>query len=547
MPRLLSLNVGMPKDVPWQGRTVRTGIFKHPVEGPRMVRTLNIDGDGQGDLGGHGGEQRAVLVYQRQSYDYWRDELGRDDLEYGNFGENFTVDGLLDDEVHIGDRYRIGGAEFEVTQPRVTCFRVGMRLNEPEIPSLLVARHRPGFYLRVLTEGEVRAGDEIVRTAVGRHEMTVADIDALLYLPDRDVVRLRKAVDIPALSPGWQGSFRDLLEPKSPAVGGWPGFRPLRVTKIVPESTTIASIHLSAPDGSGLPRPKPGQFLTLRADSQVRSYSLSAVTAAGYRISVKRDGSVSTFLHTKLREGDTLDVAAPRGDFTLADNDSPVVLLSAGVGVTPVLAMLRALAGTKRQVWWLHTTRSAAEHAFAREVHDLLAGRPDAHEHVYYTSEGDRLNRTALASLSLPSNASAYLCGPAGFMADMTAALKDLGITDVHSELFGALPAINPGVVDAVRVPPHQPPGPVGAGPRVTFARSGITVPWRQDFGTLLEFAEACDVPTRWSCRTGVCHTCVTPVLSGDVQYQPDPLEPPAPGSALVCCSRPADDLVLDL
>lgn len=177
----------------------------------------------------------------------------------------------------------------------------------------------------------------------------------------------------------------------------------------------------------------------------------------------------------------------------------------------------------------------------------MLAGRPDAHEHVYYTSEGDRLNRTALASLSLPSNASAYLCGPAGFMADMTAALKDLGITDVHSELFGALPAINPGVVDAVRVPPHQPPGPVGAGPRVTFARSGITVPWRQDFGTLLEFAEACDVPTRWSCRTGVCHTCVTPVLSGDVQYQPDPLEPPAPGSALVCCSRPADDLVLDL
>ena len=143
MARLLSLNVGMPKDVPWQGRTVHTGIFKHPVEGPRMARTLNIDGDGQGDLGGHGGEQRAVMVYQRQSYDYWRDQLGRDDLEYGNFGENFTVDGLPDDEVHIGDRYRIGDAEFEVTQPRVTCFRVAMRLNEPEMPSLLVARHRP--------------------------------------------------------------------------------------------------------------------------------------------------------------------------------------------------------------------------------------------------------------------------------------------------------------------------------------------------------------------------------------------------------------------
>jgi ferredoxin-NADP reductase/MOSC domain-containing protein YiiM len=545
--RLLSLNVGLPKDVPWQGRTVHTGIFKHPVEGPRMARTLNIDGDGQGDLGGHGGEQRAVMVYQRQSYDYWREQLGRDDLEYGNFGENFTVDGLLDDEVHIGDRYRIGDAEFEVTQPRVTCFRVAMRLNEPEMPALLVARHRPGFYFRVIREGEVRAGDEIVRTAVGRHELTVADIDALLYLPNRDVVQLRKAVDIPALSPGWQGSFRDLLAPhKEPMVEAWPGFRPLRVSRIVPESTTIASIHLSTPDGSTLPEPLPGQFLTVRANAQVRSYSLSAASATEYRISVKRDGAMSTFLHTKLREGDTLDVAAPRGEFTLVDNDSPVVLLSAGVGVTPVLAMLRALKGSRREVWWLHTARSAAEQAFADEIHELLADL-NAHEHIYYTSSGNRLNAMALSTVALPANATAYLCGPAGFMDDMTVALKELGITDVHSELFGALPAINPGIVGTVATTPHQPAGEPGTGPRITFARSGITVPWREDFDNLLEVAEACDVPTRWSCRTGVCHTCVTPVLSGEVRYRPDPLEPPAPGQALVCCSRPADDLVLDL
>jgi ferredoxin-NADP reductase/MOSC domain-containing protein YiiM len=537
----------MPKDVPWQGRTVHTGIFKHPVEGARMARRLNVDGDGQGDLGGHGGEQRAVMVYQRQSYDYWREELGRDDLEYGSFGENFTVDGLLDDEVHIGDRYRIGDAEFEVSQPRVTCFRVALRLNEPEMPSLLVARHRPGFYLRVIKEGEVRAGDEITRIAVGRHEMNVADIDALLYLPKRDVVQLCKAVDIPALSPGWRASFQDLLSPNAkPVAEGWPGFRPLRVTEIVPESSTITSVHLSTPDSSRLPHPQPGQFLTLRAAAQVRSYSLSAVSDTEYRISVKRDGVVSTFLHTQLSVGDTLDVASPRGDFTLQDNDSPVVLLSAGVGVTPVLAMLRALADSEREVWWLHTTRSAAEHAFRDEAHDLLTGL-NAHEHVYYTSEGDRLNREALAKLSLPANASAYLCGPAGFMDDMTAALHDLGLTDVHSELFGALPAINPGIVGAVPTTPHQPDGPVGTGPRITFARSGLTVPWRSDFDSLLELAEACDVSTRWACRTGVCHTCVTPLLSGGIQYRPDPLEPPAPGSALVCCARPSDDLVLDL
>ena len=209
--RLVSVNVGMPTDVAWRGKTVHTGVYKSPVTGPVMVRRLNIDGDGQGDLAGHGGEQRAVMVYQTESYDYWSRFLRRDDLQPGNFGENFTITGLGDDEVCIGDRYAIGEAEFEVTQPRVTCFRVGMRLGEPDMPNLLVAHHRPGFYFRVITEGRVQAGDAIVRTRRGRHELTVADIDALLYLPDRDSDLLRKSVDVPALSPGWQQSFNDLL------------------------------------------------------------------------------------------------------------------------------------------------------------------------------------------------------------------------------------------------------------------------------------------------------------------------------------------------
>ena len=143
MATLRSLKVRRPKDVAWRGRTVHTGAWKHPVDDPLMVRRLNVDTDGQGDLQGHGGEQRAVLVYQTQSYAYWRKVLKRDDLEFGQFGENFTVDGPTDDEECIGDRYRIGEAEFEVTQPRVTCYRVGMRLNEPRMASLLVAHHRP--------------------------------------------------------------------------------------------------------------------------------------------------------------------------------------------------------------------------------------------------------------------------------------------------------------------------------------------------------------------------------------------------------------------
>ena len=165
-PVLLSVNVGLPKNVAWQGKTVYTGVWKYPVDGPAMVRRLNIDGDGQGDLAGHGGEQRAVLVYQAGSYRHWQQHFGRDDLGYGAFGENLTVDGLSDDEVCIGDRYRIGAAEFEVTQPRVTCYRVGLRLGEPELPALLVSHHRPGFYMRVLREGRIRAGDAPAPDAV---------------------------------------------------------------------------------------------------------------------------------------------------------------------------------------------------------------------------------------------------------------------------------------------------------------------------------------------------------------------------------------------
>ena len=164
---LLSVNVGMPKNVSWQGKTVFTGVFKNAVSGPRRVRRLNVDGDGQGDLAGHGGEQRAVFVYQIESYRYWERELGRSDFVYGQFGENFTVEGLSDDEVCIGDRYRIGSALFEVTQPRVTCYRVGIRLNDPRIPALLVSHRRPGFYFRVLEGGDVQAGDEIVKLASG--------------------------------------------------------------------------------------------------------------------------------------------------------------------------------------------------------------------------------------------------------------------------------------------------------------------------------------------------------------------------------------------
>jgi ferredoxin-NADP reductase/MOSC domain-containing protein YiiM len=580
MATLLSVNVGLPKDVRWQGRTVHTGIWKRPVNAPVMVRRLNIDGDGQGDRTGHGGEQRAVLVYQIESYRHWQQHFGSDDYQLGQFGENFTVAGLSDDDVCIGDRYRIGEAEFEVTQPRVTCFRVGMRMGQPQLPSLLVAHHRPGFYLRVITEGRVQAGDEIVRTRQGRHALSVADADALLYLPDRDIELLRAAVDIPALSPGWQQSFRELLDSSesgrpaaAPPVGsepGWTGFRRMRVARLVAESPTVTSVYLTTENDDVLPAPRAGQYITLRASgagdpAPVRSYSLSSrPDAPNYRISVKREphGVVSGYLHTQLQPGATVEVAAPRGEFVLSEDDAPVLLISAGIGVTPVLAMLQQLAAepSRRVIWWIHIARTVAEQAFAAEAHALLQLLPHGREIIFYTSPdadvptGPTIRRgrpspAALAELGLPLDATAYICGPAGFMQDIGDALVELGVAAdrVHTELFGARSAINPGIVGVERPPVHQPHGLEGTGPQVTFARSGLGVRWAERHGSLLELAEACDVPTRWSCRTGVCHTCATPVLSGGVTYAPEPLEAAPPGEVLLCCSRPGGDVVLDL
>jgi ferredoxin-NADP reductase/MOSC domain-containing protein YiiM len=571
--RLLSVNVGGPRDVEWQGKTVRTAIWKEPVDGPRMVRRINIDGDDQADRLAHGGEHRAVFVYQIGSYRYWERELGRNDFTHGQFGENFTVDGLADDAVCIGDRYRIGAALFEVTQPRVTCYRVGIRLNEPAMPTLLVAHHRPGFYFRVLEEGIVQAGDEIHKVADGPEQLTVADIDGLLYLPGKSRPLLERALRVPALSKGWQGSFRELLakDEHTPAPPAWAGFQPLRVTDIRRESATISSFLLApADDDEGTPSAEPGQYLTVRVRPDrdgpqlIRSYSLSDIAdERGYRISVKREGAVSGYLHESVEVGAVLDVAAPRGTFVLQAGTRPVVLLSAGVGATPVLAMLHALVREQagRPVWWLHGARNREEQAFAAEVDQLLAELPDGHRLVAYSRpdgadaahaehelEG-RLDLDTLKHAAVPADADYYLCGPDGFMRAIGAALTANGVAPerIATEVFGVVAAYASGIVQSGHREPHEPDGPPGTGPLVTFARSNVEVPWNDRFPSLLDLAEACDVPVSFGCRNGTCHNCESGLLAGEVDYFIEPLESPPEGRVLVCSTRPSSEVALDL
>jgi ferredoxin-NADP reductase/MOSC domain-containing protein YiiM len=586
MATLVSVNVGLPKNVAWNGRTVYTGVWKQPVTGLRMVRRLNVDGDGQGDLGGHGGENRAVLVYQLDSYRYWSDELRRDDLQPGHFGENFTVEGLPDDEVCIGDRYRIGQAVFEVSQPRVTCYRVGLRLGEPQMAALLVSHRRPGFYFRVITEGQIEAGQDIVKIGSGPEQVSVAEIDALLYLPGHPRDALERALRIPALSAGWKGSLQNLLtqaDGTSTSAGNtgltaaagspppaWAGFRRLQVTATHDESRTVRSITLADPDGAPLPSWRPGQSIAVRLsregtqDTLIRNYSLSNWAGSGnYRISVKREthGIASTYIHSHVKVGDVLEVAAPRGTFFLTEAESPVILMSAGVGVTPVLSMLHTLAviDSPRQVWWLHAARDQSQQPFAVESQALLDQLSNGHRRVFYSrpeppdqlpagAERGRLSAAVVAELGLPRTCDVYLCGPKSFMDDVSAGLMELGFnyTQIHTETFGATTALTPGIA-ASAVPPHLPVGPPGPGPQVQFARSGISAPFGPPAATLLEFAEACDVPAQWSCRTGVCHNCETALLSGTVDYTLEPLEPPAPGNILLCCSQPAEPVVVDL
>ncbi len=456
-----------------------------------------------------------------ESYHYWERQLGRNDFVFGQFGENFTVDGLSDEEVCIGDQYRIGSALFEVTQPRVTCYRVGIRMNDPQMPALLVAHKKPGFYFRVLQEGEVEAGDEIVKVADGPERMTVAEIDGMLYLNNHSREQLERALRLPALSPGWKTSFQALLEqalsgdtaggnpglaPTSGPPPAWPGFRPLQVSQIERESRSVLSLVLVPADKHLLAAALPGQFVVLRlrpkpdAPPLLRNYSLS----------------------------DTPGVAAE---------------------------------ASQREVWWLFGARNSDEHPFAQESRRLLQMLPNSRSHILYSRPGpqDRpgldfdapghLSVAVLEELGVPREADFYLCGPSAFLQDLTTGLADWGVTrdHVHTELFGPTPSSTPGVVDAPRRPPHLPARATGTGPQVSFARSGLVVHWDPAFQSLLELAEACDVPVRWSCRTGVCHSCESGLVAGTVSYQPEPLERPAEGTLLICCSQPRDEVILDL
>ena len=421
-------------------------------------------------------------------------------------------------------------------------------MNEPRMPALLTSSGRPGFYFRVLQEGDEGAGDEIVKVGEAKERMTVTEINALLYSANHPRDQLGRALQIKALSPGWRSSFEALLQSQTTGLGSGnaglilaqaahpaaPGFRSLAVTAIDRESADVISLTMQRADGQPLLTALPGQYVVLRFQPTVggppffRCYSLSnAPSAERYRISVKIEpnGAGGTYLRDHVRVGDALDVSSPRGSFILQSGERPVVLLSAGIGATPVLAMLHVLANARstRQVFWVHAARVGQHHPFAAEVRRLMLRLPHGRSFVCYSRPGSNdkmgenfdatghLAGSVFDEFGIPREADVYLCGPTRFMSDMKDVLATFGVAPqrIHVEIFVGSESITPGVVVAATRAPHVPNDDANTGPVVSFARSGIAAHWNASaYKSILELAEARDVPVRWSCRTGVCHTC---------------------------------------
>jgi ferredoxin-NADP reductase/MOSC domain-containing protein YiiM len=478
--KLLSVNVSPPREISHDGKTVRTGIFKQRLEGRVMLRELNIEGDGQADLVGHGGIYKAAYVYSIENYRYWENELGRSDFGFGQFGENFTVEGMLDNDIHVGDTFRIGGALVEVTQPRVPCFKLGIRMGIQGFEHVLLSSNRMGFYLRVLEEGEVGAGDAIEPVDVGPERMSVAEVNNLLYFDLGNLEDARKALRIKALSPGWRGSFEDRLAKAEVSGKTAEGFRTLIVDRIERESENISSFYLLPEDGKELPPFMPGQFLPIRLGIPGepkplnRTYSLSDRPGRDYyRLTIKREpppkhqpdappGRSSNYFHDNLKPGASLRVRSPRGKFYLDPKGrSPVALVSAGVGLTPMISMLNAIVetGAERPVWFVHGARNGAEHAMGAHVRRLADENDFVHCYVRYSRPGPEETEgrdydseghvdAALLERLLPAEGvDYYLCGPTPFLKSVFRGLLAGGVAEdrIHYEFFGPASALRKG------------------------------------------------------------------------------------------------------
>lgn len=574
---LLSVNAGKAKPVTVQGETVITAFGKSPTCGAVQVETRGLVTDDH--VWGADDPDRALLFYQRSYYDSWDSELGRR-LPHGAFGENLTFEGPADDEVMLGDELRIGEVRLRVTQPRIPCRKMGVWHGE-DFPNRFLRSGRVGFFCSVVEPGLVRAGDKIELLRRGEDEMSVADLTRILYLQRPELEELSRVLACSVLSTEMRARAEALLH-RAKGDDAWSGDRALVITARRREAAEVVSFDLADPEGTRLPDFEAGQFLTMTLDVPgtdkpvVRAYSLvgRSEDGLGYRIGVKREsapatspgappGVASGYLHAEVKEGAQLLSRSPRGRFVVQPGDRPVVLISAGIGITPMLAMLEQLAEREpqRPVLFAHGARSSRDLAFGPHVRRVVAAGDQLRSHLMFSrpgagdvlgqdfDEAGRLTPAVLEQTLPPLDADYYICGPADFMANMVTGLIDRGVPEdqVHYEFFGAA---KPLFGDTAGEKTEPGPVAVDAAGRpivVTFARSGISVEWRENTFSLLALAEQTGLRPESDCRTGVCGMCVSRLDDGEVEYAIDPMDGAQPGQVTVCVARPATSVMIDL
>ena len=574
MPVVTAVSTATPQTVEIHGRPMLTSIVRSPHPGALM---FEADGPVGNRTAVH---TEHVLATVAENYDYWTARLGIERSQWppSFWGENLTLSGLNENSLRVGDRLKIGAAaEFEVTSPRIPCQKLSWRLGQPDsFLRTLTDTGLTGFYLRVIKPGSIAAGDRVVLESPYPENIIVGDLSRLLNDLTADAAVLRRALHTPGLGHQASSMLRHRLTQMTDGarckIGRWPGWRTFVVEGIAQETAEARSIVLRPVDGKGIAEYQAGQFLTVRLrlgdeETITRVWSVSdyAEGAATYRLTVRRAprGRASAHLHERLAVGDALELRTPAGAFVL-DRSTVfrVTLISAGIGVTPLLSMLKAHARREdpSPLLWIHFTRNGESHIFREEAARVLRSRENFRSHIVYTrpqgadrmgidyDAGGRLDSGRLAQLlgetyacspfgrkiELPSQAGLfYICGPEPFEHSIREELLAFGVDPaaIHSERFGREAGTELTAPSCV----------------VRFARSGKSALWESHLDlSLLEFAEMQGLTPPSGCRTGICRSCETGISNGAVSHNPKPLAPLAPGRALLCCARP-NSAALDL
>jgi ferredoxin-NADP reductase/MOSC domain-containing protein YiiM/ferredoxin len=569
--KVLQVNAGPLKPLVVQGDTMPTGFYKEAKSGPVKVHRMGLEGDAR--VYAAGDPNRAVLFYQAHYYDYWRKELKRE-IPNGMFGENITFEGWDNEDFCIGDELQIGTVRLRITQSRHPCIKLGVRMEDRGFPIKFLKSLKLGFHCSVLEEGTLAAGDQIKLVYRAAHPLHLQDFAIPTALEPNNLAGLERILACPELIPQLRIRVERLWRRSAGRLDGWREYRPLKIRNISHECEDVASFDLESANGEELPKFDGGQFLTIQLHIPgeqrpvVRTYTIAgrSESGKGYTLAVKRErredgtfGVASSYLLGKTKVGDIINALPPRGNFIVEPGSRPIVLLSAGIGVTPTLAMFEQLKTSPlhRGVYFLHGARRGDQHIFGAKVRKIAAGWAEAHLFVKYSqptafdldnAEMDGSGHITIEDVErvLPSlEADYYICGPVCFMQDLVRGLVARGVLKerIKYEFFGTGELL----FEEESVAPGEPVMDAEGKPIiVTFAKAGISVPWTDNAPNILVLAERNGIRPPQSCRNGLCEVCVCRLDSGQVRYDGDIINPPGEGEVMICCATPTTSVMVD-